>query len=44
VDWQSAVVPSRGAARELLDLLEARGVSQREFSAPGESKFEVRWR
>jgi hypothetical protein len=44
VDWQSAVVPSRGAAQELLDLLEARGVSEREFSALGESKFEVRWR
>jgi hypothetical protein len=44
VDWQAVVVPSISAAQELLDLLEARGVSEREFSVLGESKFEVRWR
>ncbi len=44
VDWQAAVLPSKIAARELLDLLEARGISEREFSALGESEFEVRWR
>jgi hypothetical protein len=44
VGWQAAVVPSMDAASELLDLLEARGVCEREYSALGDSRFEVRWR
>jgi len=43
-DWQAVVVPSLSEAQELLDLLEARGVTEREFSVLGESEFEVRWR
>ena len=42
--WRVAVVPSVGAALGLLDLLEAKGFRQREFSRLGGSGYEVRWR
>jgi hypothetical protein len=43
-EWHSRAVHDLRLAEDLLDLLEARGTSERELLIHGNASFEIRWR